>query len=103
MTGFSTELHRLAILVSAIAPERAHKNKDERDADERECHSALMLIIQINSWIRRNFWFWPPPAPAPLDEHTSHNYKDPQNQKCRQNYVRNDSEVRIFRSPRELD
>src|SRR5687768_7559668 len=103
MAGFPAKFHRLAIFVSTITPERAHKNKDERDGHKRECYSALTRIVQINSWIRGYVRFREAPPPAPLDEHARYNYDYPQNQKCRQNYVSDNSEVRIFRSLGELN
>lgn len=45
VAGLPAEFHRLTILVSTIAAEGAHENKEERNAHERERYPALTRIV----------------------------------------------------------
>ncbi len=49
VAGLAAELHRLGVLVGAVAAEGAHEDEDEDEADEAEEVAAASRVVQIQN------------------------------------------------------
>src|SRR6185503_19466794 len=95
MARLSAKLDGLRVFIGAITSESTGRNKYERESKNRDRGMALSWIVQINFRIRRDLGSWRSPSSSSLQPHSCHDHEQTKYQERRQDYVGDDTEIRI--------